>query len=526
MERGEKYGMMNFKVNTADIGVSGCTVCDNQAYFLPCTSCEGSCAGDCGNNCTGSCSGSCSGTCSGDCSGTCSQACRNGCEGSCWTVQEGGGACTGNYCTSMCQSTCTGTAQSGCLGVCQSGCGANCTVGCYGACDYGCGGGCASTCSNECGRMCSSGCADSCTTSCSDTCYTQSQYNVGPGCEFCESLCSKACESSCSGGCKGTCTGRCDSTCTATATSACGGACTTSCGTACTRECGNSCLSQCIGTCADDCALRCTHSCTETCSGTCYSEEATGQTVCKSACEGSCKASSLSLSGKVTFIVVGGKLSVDWSMINLYDPATMQPAKFSSDIFESAGITDLQFTRGGVESIGGIVSEIYPTPLSATANGCAGSISYGAVGQQMFYGFVKTKKGYYFPVGAMSAEIKDVNDFAWQYSGLVYDSNTKQYVREEGENKIAGQGILVTASEWNQLAAIIRTVARKMDEKKYSAQIAILGSVNPGVEISREVAQAAVDIVNAKLKMNLTVPTKITAKFFNDLKDAVNNKDF
>lgn len=170
------------------------------------------------------------------------------------------------------------------------------------------------------------------------------------------------------------------------------------------------------------------------------------------------------------------------------------------------GITRNPFTVGGVSSISGI--------MDYKKSGSGGT----SVSQYLtykpstydFWGFAETTGGGYWPCGSDRVTVgggggPSQRDFEWNYAGIDLSTGSPIY----GTRKRSGLGIYVTAGEWNSL---VDNVNDRLGRN--------FGHVSRSEGISASVVNQISSAVGTGYVQSGS--TKISASFFNDLMDAVN----
>lgn len=205
--------------------------------------------------------------------------------------------------------------------------------------------------------------------------------------------------------------------------------------------------------------------------------------------------------GGATLTLTGGQGTLTWRISGLSQNFT------TGNGYVRAGITEDQFTVGGVDSISGIVD--YRNAGSSGGTSVSGTLDYPP-GTYEFWGFTETQLGGYWPAGHDTVTVDDVEvqEFTWQYAGR--NPSTGGLVR--GEQKVAGLGYYVSASEWNDLIDAVNG--------RLGTDLSYVGS---GSQISAAVVN--------RVARELALPTvssgdPMSADFFNELMEAVNSYNY
>lgn len=319
-------------------------------------------------------------------------------------------------------------------------------------------------CDSLCTAMCQSSCTNTCETVCADDCRVT-----------CAGECGKTCEGTCSGFCRDDCTG-CGATCAVNCGVGCGGECSTGCGGECGGSCGAGCGAECSWGCGTDCSGECSGSCKFSCSGT-------------------------SASTNAILSLEGGRKKFGWELSNLTSPFSGELIPFTSSTCICAGITSDTLTVGDKSSISGIICQVNAQTSVVNLSG----IQNYPPGTYTFYGFVQLNVNrLYYPAGIATVTIKGDGSFSWTYAGIDIDTGAKII----GEQKIAGLGCYVSATEWNDLIDCVN------QQKGTSLNYVSKGDV---------ITASTVNLVaNALGVAPVNTDDPIRANFFNNLMSSIN----
>ncbi len=183
---------------------------------------------------------------------------------------------------------------------------------------------------------------------------------------------------------------------------------------------------------------------------------------------------------------------------------------FSAANYVEIGITYRQFTEGGVTSISGIVSTVYPTTDSANNHYTfTVDVTYEP-GTYTFYAYAKVPgNGTYWPAGSATVTVPNPSgtrpiSWAWQSS------------------IVSGGVIGLTAAEWTMFCARINAFRSYVGLTQYN-----FTAVSSGATISADICNQAWYAIN-EIPGHGSMPSMavsggaLYASFFTGLRDALN----
>lgn len=177
--------------------------------------------------------------------------------------------------------------------------------------------------------------------------------------------------------------------------------------------------------------------------------------------------------------------------------------------YVEAGITVYQFTTGGVTSISGIVSTTSAPSSGTSTSTPAVTVSPYSSGTYTFWGFTKVQDGTYWPAGSATVTVTSTPQRPWDWA---WYSTIKQ-----------GGAIGLSASEWNTFCDRINEFRLYDGLSEYDFTY-----VYKGDAVSASIVNEARTAISA-ISGHGTLPSRavsggvVTADFFNDLKDALND---
>lgn len=201
-------------------------------------------------------------------------------------------------------------------------------------------------------------------------------------------------------------------------------------------------------------------------------------------------------SPSASLTLIGGAGAFTWRITGLGQ------AFNTGNGYVRAGITWSKFTVGGVSSISNIADYVMAKSTGSSTS-VSHTISYEP-GTYMFWGFVETSQGGYWPAGSGVVTVTEpLTTFDWTYAGINSSGGLVT-----GTTKRSGYGIYVTADEWNELVDLVN------DAKGTS-----ISHVSSGTAISAAIVNRVASALGVS---TVSKGDTISASFFNNLRAAYN----